>query len=504
MASKWALGAVVLSGAVSVAATSCGGTSTQSDADASVAGQASCPVGAETCACYGDDTCNDNLRCLSGVCVSMAATGSGGNVGAGGSTGGNPGTGSQPGSAGDVPMTTTGGATSVSGGSSSTIGGSSGSFGGSPGSFGGSVPVAGAAGGTAVGSGGALLAGAAGTGVSDVGGAPTAGSAGVGGDAGSAGDDQGCDPDQWQCDDSGCIPLPQLCDGALDCSDGSDEAYCAAGGHAGRGSGGSGGSGTGGSGTGGSATGGSASGGDGPSGGSGPGTGATSGNGGIGGTGGVAMGGAGGDGSGGTGGTGTGGGVGIGGSDCVAEINNYPDLVNSSGWVGCDPDLETDNPAGFQGPFYTFGDRIACDPPAGSPCTTGSCCLSGATIVDETYLAWGCAIGFGFNTSADGLDPSPYSGGASCFHLTLTGSSGGNAVRIAFTQSLQDDISPYVELPPVAVRREATVCFSDASCPVWAEDFCQITGENYALHIMVMGAERDSTFTLCLESLIPS
>jgi hypothetical protein len=50
-----------------------------------------CPVGSETCACYGNDTCNAGLMCIAHLCVRMSATGgsagNGGTSGAGGIVG---------------------------------------------------------------------------------------------------------------------------------------------------------------------------------------------------------------------------------------------------------------------------------------------------------------------------------------------------------------------------------------------------------------------------------
>ncbi len=191
---------------------------------------------------------------------------------------------------------------------------------------------------------------------------------------------------------------------------------------------------------------------------------------------------------------------------CSAEAN-YPNLVNDTGWIGCDAALTEDNPNGIQGAFYVYGDDITCAPPAGNPCTSGECCLDGATIVDdETYASWGCGIGMELNS--DGGEPSvksPYSGPSSCFAITLSGTSGGNAVRIGFTQSTSPNVSPYVEVPAITGSATHEVCFNDVSCPTWADATeCSETGQNYDLQIQVVGAERASTFTLCLTSVIPS
>ena len=190
---------------------------------------------------------------------------------------------------------------------------------------------------------------------------------------------------------------------------------------------------------------------------------------------------------------------------CSAEAN-YPNLVNVDGWIGCDATVSTDNPSGLQGAFYLYGDDIACTPASGNPCATGECCLDGATIVDNVdYLAWGCGIGLELNS--DGGDPSvksPYAGTASCFDITLTGTSGGNAVRIGFTQMVPSEVAPFVEVPAVTGSITHTVCFTDVACPAWGieQGTCSETGQNYELQVQVVGAERESTFSLCLSSLI--
>jgi hypothetical protein len=201
--------------------------------------------------------------------------------------------------------------------------------------------------------------------------------------------------------------------------------------------------------------------------------------------------------------------TGSGGASTGCDADAYlPNLVNPDGWIGCDPALTEDNPQGIQGAFYLYGDEITCIPAAGNPCATGECCLDGATIVDDVdYASWGCGIGMELNS--DGGDPSvksPYSGSASCFAITLTGTSGGNAIRIGVTQMVDSEVAPFVEVPAVTGETTHTVCFSDISCPSWAIDqgTCEVTGQNYDLQIQVVGAERASTFTLCVSSIIPS
>jgi hypothetical protein len=79
-----------------------------------------CATGAETCACYGNGTCNVGLVCFSDLCVNPAT----GNGGAGGSLG----VGGAAGSGGTTPGT--GGTTPGSGGTTPGTGGSPGTGGG--------------------------------------------------------------------------------------------------------------------------------------------------------------------------------------------------------------------------------------------------------------------------------------------------------------------------------------------------------------------------------------
>src|SRR5882724_4992825 len=119
---------------------------------------------------------------------------------------------------------------------------------------------------------------------------------------------------------------------------------------------------------------------------------------------------------------GTTGNTGTGGAAGPACISNPANLINSAGW-NCD--LMT--PVAIQGAVYPYGDGASCaygptSPPA-NICTTGSCCISGTTVVDATFAKWGCGIGVELNSS--GGTPavkSAYTGAVKCFNITLTGS----------------------------------------------------------------------------------
>jgi len=168
-----------------------------------------------------------------------------------------------------------------------------------------------------------------------------------------------------------------------------------------------------------------------------------------------------------TGGGGTSGQGGMGGPACVPNPSN---LINSAGW-NCD--LST--PVQIQGAVYPYGDGSSCAFGPGKPstniCTTGSCCISGTTVLDPTFAKWGCGIGVELSDS--GGTPavkSVYTGPVKCFNITLTGSSGGNTVRVGFTQAADPGnmVSPYVEIAPFTNGYMGQVCFTDAECPGYA------------------------------------
>jgi len=213
----------------------------------------------------------------------------------------------------------------------------------------------------------------------------------------------------------------------------------------------------------------------------------------------------------GTGGTGTvagSGGLGTAGSGggatetCSTDTN----LVNSTGcFVGCDPTVSTDNPQGLQGAFYTFGDGSSCTP-MNPPCSTMGICLSGTTAVDPTYAKWGCGMGMELN--ATGGTPSvkqAYAGPAGCFNYTLMGNSGGNEVRIAFTQTADTTgkISPYVSIPAFNGTKMGTICTKDVTCQGADPTKCALSGMVYDLQINVVGGNTAGAYNLCLTSLTP-
>ena len=201
-----------------------------------------------------------------------------------------------------------------------------------------------------------------------------------------------------------------------------------------------------------------------------------------------------------SGGAATGGAAGAASVDCSLD----PNLVKATDcWVGCDPTLSTDNPLGLQGAFYTFGDGSSCTP-LNPPCTAQGVCLSGTTAVDKTYTKWGCGMGLELSsTGGEASIKQPYAGAATCFNYTLSGSSGGNEVRIAFTQSADTTgkVSPYVSVPAFTNGKSGTVCLKDVSCQ--GQLNCTVGSTAYDLQVEVVGGNNAGAYNVCLTSLVP-
>jgi hypothetical protein len=157
--------------------------------------------------------------------------------------------------------------------------------------------------------------------------------------------------------------------------------------------------------------------------------------------------------------------AGTGGPACTSDPSN---LVRPGGWI-CD----LTQPYAIQGAWYGYGDGTSCPASTPNPCTTGACRMMGTTAPpDTTYMRWGCGIGMELSSSG-GTAPtkSVYTGSAKCFNITLTGTSGGNVVRIGFTQSATPPsgaVAPFKEYPAFTAGMTAMVCFADVTCPSWS------------------------------------
>ena len=227
-----------------------------------------------------------------------------------------------------------------------------------------------------------------------------------------------------------------------------------------------------------------------------------------------------GSGSAGTNGSGSAGNSGAAGSSSSAGTSgtactpNESELINMSAW-NCDQSTSTQ----IEGAVYPYGDGSSCpygpNTPSANICTSGSCCISGTTVVDSTFAKWGCGIGVELSDTG-GTTPvkSVYAGPVSCFNITLTGSSGGNVVRIGFTQSTNPPsgaVAPYTEIPAFTNGWSGKVCFSDATCPSWATTAgtCTKTAGNGTpvdMQIQISAGSTTSTvgmYNVCVSSIQP-
>ncbi len=222
------------------------------------------------------------------------------------------------------------------------------------------------------------------------------------------------------------------------------------------------------------------------------------------------------------GGSGTGGtSGGTGGATGEPGVELLTDEVKMDGWIGGVPEDPTDDPKGIQGAIYIYGDEgVSCELVEGNPCTIEEgCCLSGQTVVDETYTNWGCGIGISLNdTGGDASMKLPYKGTATAFNYTITGSSAAQ-VRVGFTQFADTTglVSPYAVVGTFDNGIEGTVTFDDAKYQNWCgtnagcllpPDRTQAAGGESAnpmyahdIQFQVAGGDDVSDFNFCITSL---
>jgi hypothetical protein len=221
---------------------------------------------------------------------------------------------------------------------------------------------------------------------------------------------------------------------------------------------------------------------------------------------------------------------------CSSSTNLIADADKSEkhNWIGGDPASADDNPCGVQGSIYAYGDtgldktqfnaddsvqepKADADSAAAddylSPCASGKCCISGKTTAwplvdgkaDYTAKVWGGGIGISLGDPGGGGAKGPYAGSITGFAIKLSGSLGGQTVRIQYTQSADPNATaPYKELTKLPAD-PVSVEFSGVSCPSWAtKDACSAVGANpYDLQVQVVGGDAAGDFNLCIESISP-
>lgn len=189
---------------------------------------------------------------------------------------------------------------------------------------------------------------------------------------------------------------------------------------------------------------------------------------------------------------------------CTDDLMTLPigaknDWIASSSGKSC----------GVQGAIYGYGDDTSCEIPADGICTREEdggpvkCCISGETVVDDTYKAWGCAIGLDLNAAAGGGDKAGYKGAAKGFEIGITVDTiaAGQEVRVAYEQSEADAISPFVggksQASTVKVsggKATVKVLFTDVSCPPSDWGKCTAPGKApLALQIQLSGTGTEKT-----------
>jgi hypothetical protein len=178
---------------------------------------------------------------------------------------------------------------------------------------------------------------------------------------------------------------------------------------------------------------------------------------------------------------------------------------------------DANDPIKIQGSIYAYGDGtaangdgVSCTTPTSLCSTSAGCCMTGTTVVDLLYKKWGCGIGMELNNTGV---KSAYNGPVKCFDITLTGSSGGNEVRIGFTQSTKTAgvVSPFVSVAAFTNGWTGRACFTDAQCPTWAAtQGCTkavgAPGTPFDLQIQVAAgstATSVGTFNLCVTKIAP-
>lgn len=167
---------------------------------------------------------------------------------------------------------------------------------------------------------------------------------------------------------------------------------------------------------------------------------------------------------------------------------------------------------GVQGSVFGFGDTTSWVKPTTPICSagaTGTCCISGTTITDSTYAAYGAGMGLDLNSSG-GTTPTKgaYSGSAKGFKFTLTGTfPTGATMRIMYAPgaTVPTQTDPYKEMP--AAAGTYTVLFSEVTCPTWATTGCpaaSTTPYQFKVQLNGGGATGVGAYNFCLTSIVPA
>jgi hypothetical protein len=199
--------------------------------------------------------------------------------------------------------------------------------------------------------------------------------------------------------------------------------------------------------------------------------------------------------------------AGTGGQTAVSCSNTNPATlpIDASGWVA-----RQCNNRNIQGGWYCYADGVnatSCAM-AQAPYRAGSgMCLSGDTTLDTTFAAWGAGIGLVLNQAGPGGAKTPYNATASGvigFRVGISGTTGGNPLRIQFTARESGGTAPFVQVTGPAT---VDVLLADAQVPpTWAvpEAGMRVNPASiYDLQVQVVGAERAAHYDYCVTSVTP-
>ena len=137
----------------------------------------------------------------------------------------------------------------------------------------------------------------------------------------------------------------------------------------------------------------------------------------------------------------------------------------------------------------------------------GRACMTGSTIVDSTFAAWGAVIGLDFNhATGDAQAYDANAAGIGGFEVTFTGNFTQQGLRVNFKKTVlgSNEAWPFV---PIARPGTYRIRFADAFVPdTWSQsdhgmgvDATQVSG----FEVDVVGGSVASNFDFCVESVIP-
>jgi len=190
---------------------------------------------------------------------------------------------------------------------------------------------------------------------------------------------------------------------------------------------------------------------------------------------------------------------------CASESLDIP--MEDTGWVGRDC-----TPYGIQGAWYCYDDGVAetnCETNE-PPYADGAMCLSGSTIEDDTFAAWGAGIGLSLgDTGGDNSVKEPWNAtenGVIGFEVEITGDSGGLPIRVQLSRTAEDETAPFREVPGAGTYE---IMLEDVIIPSWDESGPGEPGDPidptalYDLQIQVVGAEAEADYEICVVRVTP-